>query len=74
MIDLDNFKQFNDRYGTWSGMPYCARFPRLFGDMVRQIDFIGRYGGEELAIVLAETDREQASFAAERIRQAIESS
>jgi diguanylate cyclase (GGDEF)-like protein len=38
---------------------------------VRQIDFIGRYGGEELSIVLSETDREQANFAAERIRQEI---
>jgi diguanylate cyclase (GGDEF)-like protein len=74
MIDLDNFKQFNDRYGHLVGDAILRQVSRTICDMVRQIDFIGRYGGEELAIVLAETDKEQASFAAERIRQAIESS
>ncbi len=74
MIDLDNFKQFNDRYGHLVGDAILRQVSKTICDMVRQIDFIGRYGGEELAIVLAETDREQASFAAERIRQAIESS
>ncbi len=74
MIDLDNFKQFNDRYGHLVGDAILRQVSKTIGDMVRQIDFIGRYGGEELAIVLAETDKEQASFAAERIRQAIEAS
>jgi len=72
MIDLDNFKQFNDRYGHLVGDAILRQVSKTICDMVRQIDFIGRYGGEELAIVLAETDKEQASFAAERIRQAIE--
>ncbi|MDD5506564.1 MAG: GGDEF domain-containing protein [Candidatus Omnitrophica bacterium] len=72
MIDLDNFKQFNDRYGHLVGDAILRQVAKTIGDMVRQIDFIGRYGGEELAIVFAETDKEQASFAAERIRQAIE--
>ncbi len=74
MIDLDNFKQFNDRYGHLVGDAILRQVAKTISDMVRQIDFIGRYGGEELAIVLAETDKEQASFAAERIRQAIEAS
>ena len=74
MIDLDNFKQFNDRYGHLVGDAILRQVAKTISDMVRQIDFIGRYGGEELAIVLAETDKEQASFAAERIRQAIEGS
>jgi len=72
MIDLDNFKQFNDRYGHLVGDAILRQVSKTIGDMVRQIDFIGRYGGEELAIVFAETDKEQAGFAAERIRQAIE--
>ncbi len=72
MVDLDNFKQFNDRYGHLVGDAILRQVSKTISDMVRQIDFIGRYGGEELAIVLAETDKEQASFAAERIRQAIE--
>jgi diguanylate cyclase (GGDEF)-like protein len=74
MIDLDNFKQFNDRYGHLVGDAILRQVSKTICDMVRQIDFIGRYGGEEVAIVLAETDKEQAGFAAERIRQAIESS
>ncbi len=74
MIDLDNFKQFNDRYGHLVGDAILRQVSRKISEMIRQIDFIGRYGGEELAVVLAETDKEQAGFAAERIRQAIESS
>ncbi|MBU0547437.1 MAG: GGDEF domain-containing protein [Candidatus Omnitrophica bacterium] len=74
MIDLDNFKQFNDRYGHLVGDAILRQVSKTISDMIRQIDFIGRYGGEELAIVLAETDKEQANFAAERIRQAIEAS
>ena len=72
MVDLDNFKQFNDRYGHLVGDAILRQVAKTIVDMVRQIDFIGRYGGEELAIVLSETDKEQANFAAERIRQAIE--
>ena len=40
---------------------------------MRQIDFVGRYGGEELSVILVETDKEQARFAAERLRVAIAS-
>jgi len=72
MIDIDNFKQFNDRYGHLVGDGILRQVSKIISDIVRQIDFIGRYGGEELSIVLAETDKEQANFAAERIRQAIE--
>lgn len=71
MIDIDNFKNFNDRYGHLVGDAVLRQVSRLINESVRQIDFIGRYGGEELSIVLAETDKEQANFAAERIRQAI---
>lgn len=71
MIDIDNFKQFNDRYGHLVGDAILRQVSKIITEAVRQIDFIGRYGGEELSIVLAETDREQANFAAERIRQAI---
>ncbi len=71
MIDIDNFKQFNDHYGHLVGDAILRQVSKIITEAVRQIDFIGRYGGEELSIVLAETDREQANFAAERIRQAI---
>ena len=71
MIDIDNFKRFNDRYGHLVGDAVLRQVSKAISQAVRQIDFIGRYGGEELSIVLAETDREQANYAAQRIRQAI---
>jgi diguanylate cyclase (GGDEF)-like protein len=73
MTDIDNFKHYNDRYGHLVGDGILRQVSKIIRDTIRQIDFIGRYGGEELSIVLAETDREQANFAAERIRQAIAS-
>jgi len=71
MVDIDNFKQYNDRYGHLVGDAILRRVSKTIHQAVRQIDFIGRYGGEEFSIVLAETDRAQANFAAERIRQGI---
>ncbi len=71
MIDIDNFKQYNDRYGHLVGDAILRQVSKIIRETVRQIDFIGRYGGEELCIVLTETDREQTNFAAERIRQEI---
>lgn len=71
MIDIDNFKQFNDRYGHLVGDAILRQVSKTISLAVRQIDFIGRYGGEEICVVLAETSKEQANFAAERIREAI---
>jgi diguanylate cyclase (GGDEF)-like protein len=72
MIDIDKFKNFNDRYGHLVGDAILRDISRTVKETVRQIDFVGRFGGEEIAVVLAETDRDQARFAAERLRQAIE--
>jgi diguanylate cyclase (GGDEF)-like protein len=71
MLDIDNFKQFNDHYGHLVGDAILRQVSKTIRDAVRQIDFIGRYGGEEICIVLAETNKEQSNFAAERIRQSI---
>lgn len=71
MLDIDNFKQFNDRYGHLVGDAILCQVSKIIRDAVRQIDFIGRYGGEEIAIVLAETNIQQANFAAQRICQSI---
>lgn len=73
LADIDNFKQYNDRYGHLVGDGILRQVARTIHDTIRQIDFTGRYGGEELAIVLSETDSEQANFAAERIRLAVAS-
>lgn len=71
MVDLDNFKQFNDRYGHLVGDAILRQVAKVISLAVRQIDFVGRFGGEEFSVVLTETDKEQANFAAQRIRQAI---
>jgi diguanylate cyclase (GGDEF)-like protein len=72
MIDIDYFKNYNDRYGHIVGDAILRELSRTIQENIRQIDLIGRYGGEEFSIILSETDKEAAKFAAERIRQAIE--
>lgn len=73
MIDIDHFKEYNDQYGHLVGDGILKEITKTIKENMRQIDFIGRYGGEELSIILSETDKEQARYAAERIRQSIES-
>ncbi|MCK9571683.1 MAG: GGDEF domain-containing protein [Candidatus Omnitrophica bacterium] len=74
MLDVDNFKKYNDRYGHLVGDAILKQVAKILRDTVRQIDFIGRYGGEEISIVLTETAGQQAGFVAERIRRAINES
>jgi len=73
MLDIDHFKECNDHFGHLVGDTILREVTKTIKEKIRQIDFIGRYGGEELSIVLAETDKARAPYAAERIRQAIES-
>ncbi|MCG8430028.1 MAG: GGDEF domain-containing protein [Candidatus Omnitrophica bacterium] len=72
MIDIDRFKECNDYYGHLVGDAVLRKVSEILKDAVRQMDFIGRYGGEELSIVLVETDKQHALRAAERIRRAVE--
>jgi len=72
MADIDKFKSYNDRYGHLVGDVILREVARTVKETIRQVDFFGRYGGEELALVLTETDKNEAYFAAERIRQAVE--
>lgn len=71
MIDIDNFKQINDEFGHLAGDRILRQLSSLMAGNLRQMDFIGRYGGEEFIIVLPETEREIASTIAERFRKAI---
>ena len=73
MVDIDKFKEFNDKYGHLVGDAILREVSKTIKETIRQIDFVGRYGGEELSVILVETDKEHARFAAERLRQAIES-
>ena len=73
MADIDRFKEYNDRYGHLVGDVILKEAARIIKGSLREIDLVGRYGGEEFSIVLTETDCQGALFAAERIRQALES-
>lgn len=72
MIDVDHFKEQNDHYGHLVGDAIIKEVSRTIKENIRQIDLLGRYGGEEFSIILTETGKEEAKFVAERIRQAIE--
>lgn len=72
MLDIDNFKCYNDTHGHPAGDELLIRMGRILQENVRLVDTVARYGGEEFAIILAGTDAERALVAAHRIRRAIE--
>ncbi len=71
MIDLDHFKDINDRHGHAAGDRALVAVARLLSDRLRATDFIGRIGGEEFAILAPETRLPDATGLAERLREAI---
>ncbi|MBU1125296.1 MAG: GGDEF domain-containing protein, partial [Candidatus Omnitrophica bacterium] len=71
MLDLDYFKTCNDRYGHLVGDAVLKEVAKRINHNIRQIDFVGRYGGEEFCVVLAETEKDQALFIAERLRRTV---
>jgi len=72
MLDIDNFKSVNDTYGHQQGDRVLAEVARVLRERTREIDAPARYGGEELAVVLPQTDMEGAFNLAERVREGIE--
>jgi len=72
MIDIDNFKNFNDTYGHQSGDAILKKISAIFNDVSRRIDTIARYGGEEFTIILPYTRKEEALVLAERLRRSVE--
>lgn len=72
MVDIDHFKSFNDNYGHLVGDAILKEVTKTIKESIRQIDFMGRYGGEELSVVLTETNKEESLLIAERIREAVE--
>jgi diguanylate cyclase (GGDEF)-like protein len=71
MIDVDHFKEYNDRYGHLVGDAVLKEISKMVKETIRQIDLVGRLGGEEFSIILTETSSERAQLVAERIRQSI---
>jgi diguanylate cyclase (GGDEF)-like protein len=72
LIDLDHFKQVNDKYGHDCGDQVLREFSRLLTDNARTTDIVGRFGGEEFLAVLPSTDGIRAAIVAERVRKAAE--
>ena len=72
-IDIDHFKQVNDTWGHRAGDMILREVASRLRNTLRLEDFIGRYGGEEFAIVLIDTDIGAVSLAAERLRMAVNS-
>ena len=74
MIDIDDFKRVNDRYGHLEGSRLLAQMGQLLRDACRlgSTDTCYRYGGEEFSLLLAETGVEDALAVAERVRKTIE--
>ncbi len=72
MMDIDHFKQFNDKYGHLVGDKVLFIIAEIIRDTIRAYDIPFRYGGEEIAIICPYTNRHQALCAAERIRKSVE--
>jgi diguanylate cyclase (GGDEF)-like protein len=68
MLDIDFFKKINDTYGHNIGDLVLQKIADLSRTILRDIDIIGRIGGEEFAILLPETNIEDAIIVAERLR------
>jgi diguanylate cyclase (GGDEF)-like protein len=71
LLDLDNFKSINDKFGHLMGDAVLAETAQRLKQNVRSYDFVGRYGGEEFFIALPGCDKEQLCQRAEMIRKAI---
>jgi diguanylate cyclase (GGDEF)-like protein len=71
LIDVDHFKAINDRYGHLTGDHVLQQLAKLVNGVVPG-DTVVRYGGEEIAVILAETDLGEACAAAEGLRREVE--
>ncbi len=72
MLDMDHFKDLNDRYGHQAGDAALRAAALLLKEQLRNVDMVFRFGGEEFVLVLSNTGLEAAAIVAERIRAAIQ--
>ncbi|OGR44488.1 MAG: hypothetical protein A2X35_00025 [Elusimicrobia bacterium GWA2_61_42] len=72
MADIDHFKSYNDNFGHQAGDTVLKAVAEVFAGGVRDIDFVSRYGGEEFALVITGSGKEQASAVAEGLRRSLE--
>ncbi|MGK7920844.1 MAG: diguanylate cyclase [Trichodesmium sp.] len=71
LMDLDYFKKINDNYGHQVGDQALCEFVKSINNTIRNVDILGRYGGEEFVVILPETNGEEALLLAERIRKIV---
>jgi diguanylate cyclase (GGDEF)-like protein len=71
MLDIDRFKEYNDRYGHTSGDLVLKHIAKTITGMVDGADVVGRYGGEEMVVLLCGKSKKDAAAEAEKIRQAV---
>jgi diguanylate cyclase (GGDEF)-like protein len=71
LFDVDHFKNINDTYGHIAGDNVLKEISRSVNKLIRQVDYLGRWGGEEFLIVLPDTDIQSAERLAERLCDAI---
>jgi diguanylate cyclase (GGDEF)-like protein len=72
MLDIDNFKQYNDRYGHIAGDIVLKKIAKSITSSVNPGDIVARYGGEEFGIVLVDTSKLEAQKIAQAVREKIE--
>jgi len=71
LIDIDDFKALNDRFGHSVGDSVLRRIAEVMTDEVRDMDLLARYGGEEFALLASQTDLDGAEAIAEKVRVAV---
>ena len=72
MIDVDHFKSINDNFGHQAGDSVLKGLAKLLEETLRRGDYLGRYGGEEFAMVFPGLDRENGALLCERLRKKVE--
>ncbi len=72
MMDLDNFKAYNDKLGHQKGDEFLKTIATIFKASIRKEDFLCRYGGEEFAIIMPDLSKQNAFFIIERLRNLTE--
>jgi len=72
MLDLDGFKPVNDEHGHAEGDRVLSEVAALLRTLTRDVDQLARYGGDEIAVILPETDLDGAELLAERVREGVE--
>jgi diguanylate cyclase (GGDEF)-like protein len=72
LIDIDHFKQMNDRYGHLAGDNVLRELATILKQEVRETDTVARYGGEEFAVIMPDTHIDGAAYKADLLRQRVQ--